>query len=131
MDRIHYAGDSLLTGSEIARALLDYAQALAQAGTAATVDIPTVNEDGVVGRSEILVGPASQLLSSAEEASAEDVVDAALVAQLAEKSENHRRHGHEDTTATVPEDQASPTRKIAGEGKSVEIGEEAGGCRYE
>ena len=68
MDRIHYAGDSILTGSEIARALLDYAQALAVAGTSATVDIPVVDEgDGSIGRSELLIGPASQLISDTEE----------------------------------------------------------------
>ena len=62
MDRIHYAGDSILTGTDIARALLAYAQALAVAGTSATVDIPVVNErDGSIGRSELLIGPASQL----------------------------------------------------------------------
>lgn len=108
MDRIYYAGDSLLTGSDIARALLDYAQALAQVGAAATVDIPTVTAAGQPGRAEILVGPASQLLSSAEEVSVEEVVDADLVADLQEKSENLRRYGTADTRATVQEDQEPP-----------------------
>ena len=41
MDRIHCAGNSILTGSAIAAALLEYAEALAKVGTSATVEIPT------------------------------------------------------------------------------------------
>ena len=44
MDRIHYAGDSILTGTDIAHAMLEYARALAQVGSSATVEIPTVDE---------------------------------------------------------------------------------------
>ena len=40
MHRIHYAGTSILTGSAIAIALVDYAQALAEVGSSATVDVP-------------------------------------------------------------------------------------------
>lgn len=108
MDRIYYAGDSLLTGSDIARALLDYAQALAQVGTAATVEIPTVTAAGKPGRSEILVGPASQLLSNAEDVPLDEVIDAGLVADLQEKTENLRRYGTTDTRATVQEDHEPP-----------------------
>ena len=79
MDRIHYAGDSVLTGSAIARALLEYAEVLAKAGTSATVDIPTREEDGSVGRSKFLIGPASQLVSDVEESEYEELVDDDLV----------------------------------------------------
>ena len=80
MDRIHYAGDSILTGSAIAAALLEYAEALARVGTSATVDIPTREEDGSIGRSKLLVGPASQLISDAEESTDDEIVDDELVA---------------------------------------------------
>jgi hypothetical protein len=80
MDRIHYAGDSVLTGSAIAKALLEYAEVLAEAGTSATVEIPTRDEDGSLGRSSLLIGPASQLISDAEETEYEEVVDEDLVA---------------------------------------------------
>jgi len=84
MDRLHYAGNSVVTGTAIAHALLDYAQALAEAGTAATVEIPTVNDDGSRGRSEVLIGPASQLIADSEESPYEEVVDEELVANLLE-----------------------------------------------
>ncbi|TFV85361.1 hypothetical protein E4V99_10255 [Microbacterium sp. dk485] len=103
MDRIHYAGDSILTGTDIARALLECAQALAQVGTAATVDVPTVDDDGEPGRSEILVGPASQLISSSADVPYEEVVDEDLVEQLREKTRNLRRYGTPDAGAVTHE----------------------------
>jgi hypothetical protein len=80
MDRIHYAGNSVLTGSRIAKSLLEYAEVLAKAGTSATVDIPTREEDGSLGRSKLLVGPASQLIADAEESEFDEIVDDELVA---------------------------------------------------
>jgi hypothetical protein len=80
MDRIHYAGDSILTGSAIAKALLEYAEALAKVGASATVDIPTREDDGSIGRSKLLIGPSSQLISDAEENPFEEVVDDDIVA---------------------------------------------------
>ncbi len=79
MDRIHYAGESVLTGSAIAAALLEYAEVLAKAGTSATVDVPTREPDGSVGRSTFLIGPASQLISEAERSEYEELVDDELV----------------------------------------------------
>lgn len=82
MERVHYAGSSILTGSAIAHALLDYAQALAEAGTSATVEIPTLNDDGTPGTSEVLIGPASQLIADTEESPYDEVGDDELVARL-------------------------------------------------
>lgn len=104
MDRIHYAGDTVLTGSDIAHALLEYARALAQAGTAETVEIPTVNEQGEHVKAEILVGPASQLISHEEEVPFDEVIDGPLVAELRRRTENLQRFGTAETGAnTVPE----------------------------
>lgn len=103
MDRIHYAGDSCVTGTEIARALLDYAQALAQVGTSATVDVPTLNDDGSSGRTEFLVGPASQIVSSAEDSTHEDVVDEGLVAFLKTEATRLRSYGQASPTAAMAE----------------------------
>jgi hypothetical protein len=80
MHRIHYAGDSILSGSAIARALLEYGEALAKVGTSATVDIPTREADGSVGRSKLLIGPASQLIADEERSEYDELVDEALVA---------------------------------------------------
>jgi hypothetical protein len=101
MDRIHYAGDSILTGTDIARALLDYAQALAQVGASATVDIPTIDAHGAPGRSEVLVGPSSQLLSNSEASEYDDVVDADLVADMTQKAEHLRHFGPSSTGGEV------------------------------
>ena len=99
MHRINYAGSSILTGTEIAHALLDYAQALAQADTSATVELPTIDGNGAIGRSEILVGPASQLIADAEDSSYNDLVDDALVARLRKTANDLRAHGVAAPTA--------------------------------
>ena len=101
MDRVHYAGHSVLTGTEIAHALLDYAQALALTGGSATVEIPTLNGDGSAGRSEILVGPASQLISDNEDSEHADVVDETLVAYLREEAVKLRAHGAPSAVAAA------------------------------
>ena len=93
MDRIHYAGNSIVTGTAIAHALLDYAQALAQVGSSETVDVPTLNEDGTPGRSEILIGPASQLISNEEKTDYEELTDELLVARMLTKADRLRHFG--------------------------------------
>lgn len=82
MDKIHYAGDTVITGSAIARALLDYAHALAQKGDSATVDIPVYFADGSRGRSEFLIGPASQLVSDETQDDREELIDTETVERL-------------------------------------------------
>jgi len=104
MDRVHYAGDSVLTGSDIARALLDYAQALAEAGTAATVDIPVVDADGAPQRWEVLIGPASQITSLATDVPGPEVRDDLLVARLREKARLLRARGSAAAVAVEDED---------------------------
>jgi hypothetical protein len=93
MDRIHYAGDSILTGSAIAKALLEYAEALAKVGASATVDIPTREADGSLGRSSLLVGPASQLIADAEVSEYDEVIDDALVAYFDKEAARLRGEG--------------------------------------
>ncbi len=108
MYRLHYAGDSIVTGNEIARALLDYAQALAQAGSSTTVDVPTVNEDGSQGRSEILIGPASQLIADAEDSEFDEVVDDALVAYMRGEAARLRNFGSAAPRAETSSSDTSP-----------------------
>ena len=83
MQRIHYAGDELVTGSEIAEALMEYAAVLAQQRTAASIDIPVVHADGSIGTASLLLGPASQLVSEpVEEVPGREVTDHSLVQRL-------------------------------------------------
>ncbi|PPG49645.1 hypothetical protein C5C24_12065 [Rathayibacter sp. AY2B3] len=79
MERIHYAGSSVLTGTAIARSLLAYAEALALTKGSITVDIPIRQESGLPGRAALLIGPASQLFSESEDDGAEELLDEELV----------------------------------------------------
>jgi hypothetical protein len=63
MQRIYYAGEHFLTGTEIANALVSYAAALAQRGSADAIEIPVLHEDGRAVVINFLVGPASQIMA--------------------------------------------------------------------
>ena len=82
MQRIHYAGEVLLTGTDIADAIVAYAAALAAKRSAASVEIPVRTADGRVGRAHMLVGPASQLVTEPVDPDGEELVDEELVARL-------------------------------------------------
>ncbi|WP_308726721.1 hypothetical protein [Clavibacter sp. VKM Ac-2542] len=63
MHTIHYADGRYLTGDDIARAVVECAQALAREGmAAATVTVPVWLPEGGVGEVDILIGPASQIV---------------------------------------------------------------------
>lgn len=79
---IYYANDTLRTGTDISRAVLAYAGALARRNSSATVDIPIRRDDGTQGRANLLLGPASQLVAEAYTDNAEEIVDEELVDSL-------------------------------------------------
>ena len=85
MRRIHYAEGSVLTGDDIAAAVLEYARMLASTATAATVEIP-VRRDEDVRVARLLLGPSSQMLVEDEPEDADEIVDEALVAELSDRS---------------------------------------------
>ncbi|SMH49857.1 hypothetical protein SAMN06295885_3427 [Rathayibacter oskolensis] len=87
MERIHYAGSSVLTGSAIARALVRYAEALAMRKGSMTVEIPVRRPSGGEGRASLLIGPASQLFSETEDSAYDEIVDEELVARLTGETE--------------------------------------------
>jgi hypothetical protein len=80
---IVYAGGELMTGDEIAEALLTYSQALAQSDTASTVEIPTLDDDGERLNVKVLVGPASQIMAKPTESEFGELRDPDVVAHLA------------------------------------------------
>ncbi|MCU1478584.1 MAG: hypothetical protein JWQ64_3277 [Subtercola sp.] len=82
MHRINYAGGSVLTGTEIAKALLAYAEALAKNEDSATVEIPVRHADGTIGAAELLIGPASQLIAETEQSKFDEIVDTDTVKQF-------------------------------------------------
>jgi len=98
---IHYADGRYLTGDDIARALIECAQALAREGmAAATVTVPVWLPEGGVGEVEILIGPASQIVVEPAGPSEDELRDPAAVERI-------RR-----TTARARESQ-SGTRVVA------------------
>lgn len=82
MQRIFYSNDSVVTGTEIAKTLLDYAAALARNVSSATVTIPVRRQDGATTRATLLIGPASQLIAEDEEDAGEELQDDILVAKM-------------------------------------------------
>lgn len=82
MQRIYYANDSVVTGTDIARALLEYAGALARNDSSQTVSIPIRREDGSTAQAMLLIGPASQLIYEDEETDGDELRDEVLVAHL-------------------------------------------------
>ena len=86
MDRIHYAGDTFLTGTAIAEAVLQYAKVLAQNESSDSVDIPVYDPASGTSRASFLIGPASQIASRIEKTDIEEIVDEELLADLAERT---------------------------------------------
>jgi hypothetical protein len=100
---ITYAGTEVLTGDDIAVALLEYGAALAEAGSAETVDVPIVDANGQRGTVTILVGPASQIVARDVPSAFEELVDEATVDALRLKARRLR------PTATVDTDKPTQT----------------------
>lgn len=74
MKRISYAGGSIVTGSAVTEALLEFATHIASDATSVAVDIPVLESDGTTSTHTILLGPSTQfdvsdvdLLSEEEE----------------------------------------------------------------
>jgi hypothetical protein len=86
MKRILYNGGTVITGDAIAHAVLEYASELARHESSDTVDIPTVNAEGVGARAELLLGPASQFVVEPVGADQDDPTDDALVAEIESKT---------------------------------------------
>lgn len=64
MRRVSYAGGFLDTSDAIAAAVLHYAATLANHDRADTIQVPAIGLPGGAETVELLVGPASQLVSS-------------------------------------------------------------------
>ena len=62
MKTIHYDSSAILTGDDVADAVIEYAAALSGGDRADTVEVPAVAEDGTMTTTKILIGPASELV---------------------------------------------------------------------
>lgn len=79
-----YAGTAFYTGDALAEALLEYARALARHNIADTVFVPGRTTQGEIDTIELLLGPASQIVSEPIELIGGEVEDADLVKRLNE-----------------------------------------------
>ncbi|ANF30327.1 hypothetical protein A0130_00280 [Leifsonia xyli] len=82
MRRIVYAGTAFYTGDMLAEALLEYARALGQQGIADTVFVPGRTIQGEFDHVEVLIGPASQIVSEPVELIGPELQDPQLVDRL-------------------------------------------------
>lgn len=82
MRKIVYAGSTFYTGDALAEALMDYARALARHGIADTIFVPGRTMQGDTDRMELLIGPASQIVSEPVELVGVEIEDDELVGRL-------------------------------------------------
>jgi hypothetical protein len=82
MRKIVYAGSTFYTGDDLAEALMEYARALARHDIADTIFVPGRTVQGELDRIELLVGPASQIVSEPIELVGPEIRDEKLVAEL-------------------------------------------------
>ncbi|WP_150308373.1 hypothetical protein [Planctomonas psychrotolerans] len=75
MRRIHYANDVIVTADRVADAVLAHAQLLAIHHTSDTISIPVLSDDGRIGSSKLLLGPASQIISDELKSTESDIAD--------------------------------------------------------
>ncbi len=75
MKRIFHPGGSVITGSDLADAVLLYAEALCNRRQVDVVDIPVMGEDGNLLRAQFLIGSASQLMSVTTESPSPELVE--------------------------------------------------------
>ena len=90
MKTILFSNTSLLTGDDIALAVLHYSGALAEAGLAETIEIPILEGDGSRGTALMLVGPASQIVAVDAHSGVEELIDRDAVAELEVKIQQLR-----------------------------------------
>ena len=84
--RIFYASGSVITGDTLAEAIVRYAEVLSQRDSSDTIDIPIALDSGDVGRAQLLIGPASQLVIVPEEGTFVEVEDDLTIAELARRA---------------------------------------------
>jgi hypothetical protein len=87
VQRINYATGSVLTGDDIAHALVAYAKALAQKGTSDMVAFPVLLDTGDVDIAEVIVGPSSQIMNVPEPSDRDDVTDDDVVREIVRRTD--------------------------------------------
>ena len=101
MKTILFANAELLTGDDIALAVLHYSGALAEAGLAETIEVPVLEADGTRALALMLVGPASMIVAVDAHSRFPELIDEASVASLHQKT--RQLHAVGDTHADPSE----------------------------
>jgi hypothetical protein len=86
MKRILYSGGTIVTGDQVADAILEYASELARHEFSDTIDVPTITDAGLAGHTQLLLGPASQFVVEEYETGSDDPIDEGLVETIREKT---------------------------------------------
>jgi hypothetical protein len=87
MRRLSYAGGFLDTSDAIAGAVLDYAAILANHDRADTIHVPAIGLPEGAETVELLIGPASQLVSTPIDDARDDPAAEAFLAELGTRTE--------------------------------------------
>ncbi|NQX11549.1 hypothetical protein HQQ80_07930 [Microbacteriaceae bacterium VKM Ac-2855] len=91
MRRLHFAGDSILVGDDVARAIEEYAMHLARRQGADLLILPATSRRD---RIDLLLGPSSQLFSEAAEGPTGDEGDESILADIRARQQGERTAGH-------------------------------------
>jgi len=75
MKQLYYPGGSVVTGSDLADAIMLYAEALCNRRQVDVVDIPVIGAAGQLLRAQFLIGSASQLVSVTAESVLQELVE--------------------------------------------------------
>ncbi|MFF1573398.1 hypothetical protein ACFVWR_11655 [Leifsonia sp. NPDC058292] len=90
MRKLFYASGYVLLGDSVCDALLQYAKALADVGKSDVVDVPSLSDEGVISRTQLLIGPASQLFAATALDRGADLDDSDAVASMNTKAASLR-----------------------------------------
>ncbi|GGF29510.1 hypothetical protein [Subtercola lobariae] len=88
MKRISYSGGSFLTTDSVAGALLHFVAALGSSHRAEAIEIPVLHDDGREDTIQLVIGPASELVSVSEATSFAEPDSSAAVENLHKRTES-------------------------------------------
>jgi hypothetical protein len=86
MQKLYYAGGYIFLDDDVCEALVMYAKALADVGKSDLVTVPALSDEGLQGRTRLLIGPASQLFSAPALDRGVDLTDAHATQSMREKT---------------------------------------------
>jgi hypothetical protein len=85
MRKLYYASGFVILSDSVCDAVLDYARQLALAKQSDLVTVPALSDEGAVGMTRFLIGPASALFAAPALDRGVDLDDDAAVASMREK----------------------------------------------